>query len=158
MRIDRLLKVAELLEADAANPTGIKFDLHGWAKPAELDWSTYDRDEVHYEKDAVIPIDCNTAGCALGLVAISGIFKAEGFDYSISDLGYLHPEFGGHEGFDVAEAFFELPDDGDTRIAYLLFDADKFSVSKGAAAELEVARRIRVLCDKGTLTYGDCNI
>lgn len=64
----RLLKLAHLLESDAKNKKGIKFNL------GVLGFAAFDDD-----KNA--KLDCGGSGCAMGLAAMSGAFKREGLSY-----------------------------------------------------------------------------
>lgn len=153
MRTDLLLRLADLLEADAANPTGVKFDLSSWAQDAWFStpeaenavW--FDTLAKHYDIDTkAIPVDCNTAACAMGLAAISGAFKDEGLTWGMVSLyeegkGRLIPVFGEAEGFEAACSLFGI--DCDT--ANQLFDPNYYIEKKGAAAELEVVARLRAL-------------
>lgn len=153
MRTDRLLKLAELLEADAANPEGVKFDLTAWG------YSTIaggDRFDNKFRRDQkVIPVSCDTAACAWGLAAISGIFKEEGVSFEISaSERALVPSFNNLYGFDAAKAFFELGEDTDgLEQVSTLFDTPSYMFLKGAPAELEVAKRIRELVANGNLDH-----
>src|SRR5580704_5650057 len=69
----RLLKLADLLEADAKNKKGIQFDYHHWG-------SVGNREE---------PLSCGTSACALGLAAISGAFTRAGLGYTTHPWGSL---------------------------------------------------------------------
>jgi len=71
----RLLKLADLLEADAKNKKGVKFDLGTWGN---LNEGTPE-EEV---------ISCGTTACAAGLAAMSGAFKKEGLGYRL--VPYWH--------------------------------------------------------------------
>jgi hypothetical protein len=71
----RLLKLADLLEADAKNRRGVKFDL-GVVGNAEK------------VENGKVSLDCGTTACAMGLAAISGAFKRAGLGYKITDVGY----------------------------------------------------------------------
>ncbi len=81
MRTDLLLRFADLLEADANNPEGVKFDLGAWAQDSRLDLNKMSPDEVEQllypTTIETVPVNCGTAACALGLAAISGAFKDE---------------------------------------------------------------------------------
>lgn len=128
MHTDRLLKLAELLEADAVNPTGVKFDLRGWG-------------EAH--TDLPLSISCNTQACAFGLAVLSGAFA----EFGLSNIA-VHPDEiiipGMPSGADNFQAAAELFDIGLHQAGHL-FDPDFYEDGKteGAEAELEVARRIR---------------
>lgn len=149
MNVERLIRLAELLEADAVNPNGIKFALDTWGHDAKIedDGFPYDGSRMHeYAKDVQsIPVDCNTAACAMGLAAISGAFAAEGLTWRIlsqfeNGTGTLIPTLrDGTDGFSAAMRLFEIPDDAATQ----LFDPSYYDVIKGAEAELAVAGRIR---------------
>lgn len=142
MNKERLLKLAELLEADAAKPDGIKFDLDVWAIPAEVLNAPFKR--PHF-KSSIIPLDCGTTACAVGLAAISGVFKDEGLAYTL-DNGDLLPTFGHKVGFCAAEAFFELTFDQGNN----LFSSEGYTGStRGAKGELKVAAKIREFVANG---------
>lgn len=134
----RLLKLADLLEADAKNKKGVKFDLSSWAVPAG---------GIVFEGDErTVPVDCNTSACAMGLACISGAFKREGltyeFDYSMTWNGFiLEPRHEGRSGFEAAASLFDIVRSD----AFFLFDPDQYPPNKvkGAAAERFVAKRIR---------------
>lgn len=154
MREDLLLKGAELLEADAVNPEGIKFNLGTWAADARIDLGTAYRNASQYEykEDAAIPVNCETQGCAFGLFAVSGTFKDEGLSYTIS-AGKLRPVLKqGRFTFLDWEAVVTLFDIG-IGDAWRLFSAEYYpgDQRKGATAELAVAGRIRSLVANGTL-------
>lgn len=149
MRIDRFIKMAELLEEDAANPEGVKFDLGLWVVPADSpnNFESYPIDTTSVE------VDCGTAACGWGLAAISGIFKDEGVGFHIikessrGTVGMLVPTFDGKEGLTSAQAFFEV----DKSIISKLFDTPTYDTTKGADAERFVAQRIRYLIQNGSL-------
>lgn len=64
MNKKRLLKLADLLEADAKNKKGIKFSIGTWG---EADGK-------------VLSLSCNTTACALGLAALSRNFRSAGLE------------------------------------------------------------------------------
>jgi hypothetical protein len=141
MNKKRLLKLADLLEADANNPNGIKFDLALWGKL-----------ETEPKKiPKTIPVNCGTIGCAVGLACISGKFKSEGLTYVTGNIGgdlgmnNFAPVFGNETGQGAVEAFFGLQ--------YLdfnfLFVSEQYSARKrrGKTGELAVAKRIRDFVD-----------
>lgn len=134
MNIERMNKLADLLEADAANPEGVRFDLGTWGR----DVNYLDEYKSGFVEGQVIPINCNTAACAFGLAAISGAFKDDGLTYQIDD-DYLIPEFEGKIGIFAATKFFDLR----FTAASYLFDTSSYNTIRGAPAELEVVRRIR---------------
>lgn len=141
MNIDRLNKLATLLEKDAANPQGVKFDLGTWSKPvgSPTDSGAYDGTVTK------VPVDCGTYACALGLAAISGVFKGEGLDFKITAIGALTPTFDGNSNYGAGEAFFDLDSDENA----FLFDPAEYATIRGADAELEVVRRIKYLIAGG---------
>lgn len=144
MRTELLLRLADLLEADAANPNGVKFDLGDWAHTFDAEGNAVSE----FPKDTkMVPLTCDTAACAMGLAAISGAFKAEGLTFEIQrgygDHGYLLPIIGHVAGFGAAQVLFDI----DKHTASHLFDPDHYEKRKGADAELEVAKRLRGLVD-----------
>lgn len=138
----RLLKLADLLEADAANKKGVKFDLGEWATKAG--GRGFD------SKDEPVPVSCHTSACAMGLAAISGAFKRAGLSYEFTYSSWhssyvLVPTFDGEGGFDAASKLFDI----DWNTARHLFDPQYYRKTKGAVAERAVARRIRKLVAGG---------
>ena|SRR6185312_8885744 len=134
----RLLKLADLLEADAKNLKGISFDLMTWARPSESIDGSY---RTKLEK---VPVDCGTSACAVGLACISGAFRRSGLSYVYKRWNegfYLIPQFGTEGGMKAVQSFFGI----DRRSADFLFASDNYPEGKrqGAAAERFVARRIR---------------
>lgn len=151
MRKELLLRLADLLEADAANPNGVKFNLDNWAQDARFDPLQVLYDPVNTTE---IPLDCRTAACAIGFAALSGAFKDEGLAWKISGSGYLIPTFKvrnrhDDEGFDAAASLFEI----NYRQAEYLFAPDCYVPTKGRGAELAVADRIRAFVNKPTISY-----
>lgn len=150
MKIDLLLRLADLLEADAHNPEGVKFSLDTWAQDAGLEDPNiaFDKsEELAYDADLkVIPVNCNTAACAMGLAAISGAFAAEGLKWKLQPLGdddkaILIPVINDFEGFQAATVLFDI----DNETANQLFSSSHYKASKGQDAELMVATRLRNL-------------
>lgn len=126
----RLLKLANLLETDAKNKKGTRFDLSLWADVS----------------DRKKPISCGTTVCAMGLAAISGIFKRAGLTYRI-DNGFWFSWHGDNlDGFEIATELFDIPYND----ASQLFSHTAYSLGQqtGARGELAVAKRIRKLCDQ----------
>lgn len=151
MRADLLLRGAEVLEADANNPEGIKFDLGTWAADARVDLASgyLDRatkNKYKYKEDEVVPVNCGTQACAFGLFALSGAFKEEGLSYIII-AGTLRPVLKrGQNTFyewDAVNELFNIEDGQSQR----LFSAVNYNPDQrqGATAELAVAARIRQL-------------
>lgn len=120
----RLLKLADLLEQDAKNKKGIKFDLGLWG----------------YVSDANSPVSCGTSACAVGLAVASGAFKRAGLA-SLEGGPRLTPKFRGLGGFAAVEAFFNL----NMSESSFLFDDHSYrrAATKGASGERAVAKRIR---------------
>ena len=126
MNKKRLLKLADLLEADAENKKGLQFDYFTWG------WVT----------DETKPMSCGTSACALGLAALSGAFKRAG-------LGWRQPKgdtikflWNGRRvrASRAAMKTFGLSEkDSD----YLFINAAGLPCTNGAKAELAVAKRIR---------------
>ena len=129
----RLLKLADLLEADAKNPYGVRFNLRDWGKA----------------EDKTPTVDCGTTACAIGLACLSPEFQAEGlsfdtyFDEDESNWG-MRPKYGPRDSWGAVEDFFELSH----RESYRLFRRSAYEVFKGAEAELAVAARIREMVAK----------
>lgn len=120
----RLLKLAGLLEADAKNKTGIKFDLAIWGS-AEGEGAA---------------VSCNTTACAMGLAVASGAFIRAGLR-PMPKSGRLVPRVGRLIGFDAAARLFSI-----TNIeSEWLFMDDYYdwSETRGARGERAVAKRIR---------------
>lgn len=120
----RLLKLADLLDADSKNKKGICFDFTLWG-------------EVEDEHN---PVSCGTTACALGLAAVSGVFKKQGLKYRVRGgclgIGFKrtwHPAT-------VAARFFDIT----LSDAYELFvHSSGLPSAAGAKAERAVAKRIR---------------
>jgi hypothetical protein len=147
MHVENLLKLADLLEADALNEKGVKFDLGYWAAPANIA-----NTDLFPTNDTAIPVDCNTRACAMGLAVISGAFEDQGLHASYHlahNGGYRmipalpNPWRGTpYEDFEAAEKLFDIEH---TDATYLFDQAYYGDLTRGAEAELTVARRIRDL-------------
>lgn len=137
MRKDLLLKLADLLEADAAKPDGIKFDLRAWAYDANV--GTPEENMLSPGQD--VTLNCNTAACAMGLAALSGIFKEEGLTWEINLYNNMGIRYEGWANYDAAAKLFDI---GSGSACYL-FCPDEYPLEmrKGAEAERFVAKRIR---------------
>jgi len=142
-----MLRGAELLEADAVNPEGIKFNLNVWAADASVDLSkpfSQVPQIKQYKEDTVIPVNCGTQACAFGLFVLSGAFKKEGLTYQIRD-GRLVPVMTTAlftvDNWNAAMQLFDLAEEQ----AFELFNSDKYPIYQrtGAIAELAVATRMR---------------
>lgn len=137
MHKERLLKLAALLEADAENPKGVKFDLSRWGYQPDLP------EDVTPDH---VPASCGTTACAIGLACTSGAFKEEGFTgrlYSRADGegNNIVPAYDGKLAFDAVSLFFELTHGQ----AHRLFTDGAYAIAdrQGAIGERAVARRIR---------------
>lgn len=140
MNKKRLLKLADLLETDARNKKGIKFDLGAWAAPSDSGWT-----HIFYTKPDTVPVDCNTTACAVGLACVSGAFKRAGLTYTYK-RGWaggfiLVPKFKNSKEFAAVSKFFGISGDR----AQFLFAPEEYPQNKitGAKAERYVAKRIR---------------
>jgi hypothetical protein len=117
----RLLKLADLLEKDAKNKKGIKFDMQVWGVIDNPDK----------------PMSCGTSACAMGLAALSGAFKSAGLGYEIGDDGGLWITIHGyHSPIGAAMWIFNIKD---RAAAYLFLD----QTGVGAKGERQVAKMIR---------------
>lgn len=124
----RLLKLADLLEADAKNKKGIKFDLGVVG--------------TCYNEDSPFEMNCGTSACAMGLAALSGEFKGTAKLSYRADGSYLIPTIGGRDvSYDrAAMKIFNIT----MRQADFLFTPSEYDgIPKGAAGERLVAKRIR---------------
>lgn len=126
----RLLKLADLLEANAKNEKGAKFDLSGWGG----------------SEQGPVAVSCGTTACAAGLAVISGAFKRAGLFNASGSPDGIHP--GLHVtkhnrlyGFDALEKLFDL---GFQESSWLFSDGYyPRELRRGAKGERAVAKRIR---------------
>lgn len=135
----RLLKLAALLEADAKNQEGIKFDLNVIVATD----TGYGLESYAFEEGDKPLLDCRTAACAVGLACISGAFKNFTFEVHHGEILPIYTnKHGTHLGFGEAEIeFFGLTMDQ----SEFLFLSSSYPKSKrqGAIGERAVAKRIR---------------
>jgi hypothetical protein len=133
----RLLKLADLLEADANNKTGVRFNLGTVVNPGK-----------NLPKDAkTVPVSCGTQACAMGLAAITGAFKRNGLSYRIDarpDETFIETTMYGTdiEYDDAAMELFGISYEE----ANFLFTPSFYpsrSPKTGSRGELLVAKRIR---------------
>lgn len=153
----RLLKLADLLLADAKNKKGIKFDL-GCVVRSDYDPAT--------DKWAPITVSCGTMACAMGLAAISDTFKREGVRWhqqardiktsmKVKTSRGHKMVYGWH---DVARHLFGLH----TYEVNWLFTTDGYNdenlPTSEAAGERAVAKRIKALANgkKFAPLFDDC--
>lgn len=124
MKKARLLKLADLLVADAKNKKGLRFDL----KPI-LEVDTLGRDPTW---------DCGTTGCAIGLWGVSKKFQG----VSMKSMGGREywPEYKGSTGRDAAELYFGLTE---PESRWLFLHHQYSGPTTGARGERAVAKRIR---------------
>lgn len=145
MKKDLLLQGAALLEANAANPTGMKFDLSWWGNAMN--------------EDGVLSVSCGTTGCAMGLFALSGAFEKHGLldpnkdnpieakqTFSLLPI-YVNPDTGQYRsGFNAAVELFGIS----SGAANYLFNSDAYGddvPTTGADGELAVMNRIRAFVE-----------
>lgn len=83
----RLLKLADMLEADAKNKKGVHFNLS--TVVAKTDPENYSGFACHVPEDFSPEISCGTTACAMGLAAISGAFKRAGLSYKYDSSNQL---------------------------------------------------------------------
>lgn len=149
MHIERLLKLASLLDANADNPTGVKFSLHTWGEIDQLD----------FEKtpEGNIPLDCGTTACAIGLACISGAFADDGLTFRLTSKSHgmgnnFSPLYQEHREFAAVREFFGLKFED----AHYLFLDDSYPADfrKGAVGERAVAKRIRDFVENGNSEFG----
>jgi hypothetical protein len=127
MKKSRLLKLADLLDENAANKKGVKFYYYAWG----------------WVKNLKKPMSCKTTACALGLAAISGRFKRVGLGFTLGKLD-------GSIGFMVkgrpmsplpaAKRIFGLTSG---QAEYIFAGSGGLPTPSGARAERAVAKRIR---------------
>jgi hypothetical protein len=139
----RLLKLASMLEADAKNPKGLKFDLdYIGVKDGFGFVSDFVSYTDGYEKDFDPGLNCQTTGCAMGLAAMSGEFKRAGLSYRVDGIWISPTIYGRESGYiSAAKRIFGVTEDE----AEYLFSPDYYPQNKinGAKAERLVVRRIR---------------
>ena len=135
---ERLLLLADKLEQNANNPTGMKFDLENWFNT-----------ETFEEKPE---INCGTIGCAVGLATLIPEFNAEGFIYSGTGYFPTYTQTDNllcanyrYDGWLAVRKYFAL----DFEQATQLFDPEYYPIAKGAEAELMVAAKIRSFVKTG---------
>lgn len=129
MQKRRLLKLAALLEADAKNKKGIQFDLGTWG-----------------QGNMAPGLNCGTTACAMGLAALSGVFRYAGLRKEII-------KFDGESDWEIMvrckggtglEAACNLFDIGYGDAGWLFYpDSYEGETPQGAKGELRVAKRIR---------------
>lgn len=156
MRRDLLTIGANLLRSDAANPTGVKFDLGTWMERGDVEGGTGAQGAKWTAETLpeAIPVSCGTKACAFGLMAISGAFKEQGLGYKAEPyrdynngvgLLLLQPvlDIGRGENnptaFEAAARLFEISKED---AAYFFDPCCYHETPIGAQGEIEVAERI----------------
>lgn len=130
----RLLKLADLLEADAKKKNGIRFDLNAVAKRS---------DGGQVGRGDVLALDCGTTACAIGLWGICGKFPGV---TSVVDpcSNQVWPVYKKKEGRTAAELYFGI----NICVSEWLFLSQYYDgPTSGAAGERAVAKRIRDFVD-----------
>jgi len=136
MNKKNLLKMAALLESNAANSKGMKFDLHtvaGWVD-----------DEFVPPSARKLDVSCNTVGCAIGLAAVSRAFEKDGLGFTLNtNNNCIEMNINGEDaGFiSVGIRLFDI----DSNTSIMFFDPSSYCGGTiiGAEGELRVAKRIR---------------
>jgi hypothetical protein len=124
----RLLKLADLLEADAARSDGVKFNLHDVVRVGRR------------PENGIVKPDCGTYACAMGLAAISGAFEDEGLGYRFGVFGFDVTLWGEPKPWaNAASKFFDLA----MHEVDFLFTPASYQHTTGAEAERMVASRVR---------------
>ena len=145
--VDLLIRGAEALEADAANPKGVRFDLELWGAPFDstIGEATGTEDPGDLK---TLKVNCGTTACAMGFFCVAKTFKKEGLIYDTTNFGgdnyqiipWLKKKDGDeHSGFHAAQYLFDIT----FREACHLFQSDHYVTAQGAEAELAVAKRMR---------------
>lgn len=132
----RLLQLADLLEKDASNKKGMKFDMGSWG-------------EITGDHTLDNPLSCGTQACAMGLAALSGVFKRAGLGYELRkiDSEYYSVEIFFRQrgrklivgGTSSASRLFGIPQDH----ANWLFTDWPENCREGARGERIMAKRLR---------------
>lgn len=140
----RLLKLADLLTADARSKTGIRFNLKVIAERSvprieQQSWGGTFEDKDFRPKD-IPTVDCGTTACAWGLATLSGAFKRSGLRYRIDASGFT-PIYRRSKDMAAARVFFDLS----VLEMEWLFTPNYYHglPIEGAIGERVVAKRIR---------------
>lgn len=144
MEKKRLLKLARLLEEDAKNKTGIKFDLGVIGAPSGPEgWKRTEWEPA---------VDCGTAACAVGLACLSGAFKRAGLGYVRRLSNQIEPIYRGVTGWGAETSFFGIT----SKESEFLFNSCSYpwDQRKGAVGERAVAKRIRKFVADRTIAHG----
>lgn len=127
---ERRLHLVAALRANAANTTGMKFDLSGWLAS---DWN-------HSPAQ-----NCGTTGCAVGLAMLQPAFNEEGFRYNGNDPKYRNHRDELWTGWRAVNNYFGLTLDQSLDLFSELRAERREDPTYGAEAELKVAERLEAL-------------
>jgi hypothetical protein len=152
---NRLLKLANLLIADARKKKGVKFDLDTWAAPSTGAIGSLSGRRGYATRKKLVPVSCETHACAIGLACISGKFKRSGLSYRYvrntthdgQVFFFLEPKFKNRSNFEAVQNFLGI----NQYEAYRLFLGRSYAFSRGASAERAVAKRIRDFVKTGVV-------
>lgn len=124
MRPRRLLRLAALLEKDAASRCGVKFNMGTWGYAA---------------RNSLPSLSCGTEACAIGVAVLSGEFN--GLTYGTILGTQITPLYRKWERYEAVEKYFDLSFDH----ARYLFSPSCYlpEQTRGGRAERYVAQRIR---------------
>ncbi len=130
----RILKLADILEADAKSKKGVKFNL-----------GVVVHTDTPNDLGGEVRLDCGTQACAMGLAALSGEFERAGLTYLVRGHAIEMIFKGQMMSFDfAAKALFGIKD----HEVDFLFTPEGYNEKlgndyRGAKAERVVAKRIR---------------
>lgn len=138
----RLLKLADMLIADAKNKKGIQFDLSTVGKPSG---GTYWNTNTARFEGPQAEISCGTTACAMGLAAISGKFKKAGLSHKINEQFWVQTTINGR-GLEYDRAAMRVFGVTKKEANYLFTPGNypqEREFREGAKGERYVAKRIR---------------
>lgn len=127
----RLLKLAELLEKDARNKKGVRFNMGHWGRV----------------NDKENPLSCGTSCCAMGLAALGGTFKRAGLTASVKEWR-VRIKWKNRivDGFLAAKRLFGITGEQ----AFILFAPGR-DLNVGAKAERAKVKQIRKFVKTGRI-------
>lgn len=141
---ERLAHLADVLEYDADDASGMNFHLSSWIAPSDsqVETAISMKGFGHVQDLDDRGRNCGTTGCAVGLACLLPEFREEGLSAVYNSyLDGLVPTFSKFAGFDAVTMFFGIS----ARDAQDLFHSDSYRIWKGAEAERAVAKKIRRL-------------
>jgi hypothetical protein len=145
MNIDRLTRLRDLLRADAANQTGVKFDLSMWVGQSIANSSSASHfyNVINGKPEVAPTMSCDTFACALGLACLDPSFQTEGLGFILEHQGFsqsaMVPQFDGETHFEAGAKFFGISNENSS----YLFDPENYDdTPKEAEGELFVAQRV----------------